>query len=111
MDNVNLKVIGNRLKAKRKELHITQDTMAEQLKITTFFISRIENGKSNMSLSVLNDLCQYLELDMAEVVRGTNPGKKNYLDEDVAKRLEQLSPKQKEMLLDIMDTFIKHSKD
>ena len=107
MDNVNLKVIGNRLKAKRKELHITQDTMAEQLKITTFFISRIENGKANMSLSVL----KYLDLDMSEVVRGANPSQENYLDEDVAKRLEQLSPKQKEMILDIMDTFINHSKD
>lgn len=111
MENVNLKIIGNRLKAKRKELHITQDVMAEQLKITTFFISRIENGKANMSISVLNDLCSYLKLDMSEVVRGTNPSQVNYLDEDVAKRLQQLSPKQKEMILDIIDTFIKHSKD
>lgn len=111
MNQINLKVIGQRLKTKRKELHITQDMMAKQLNITTFFISRIENGKTNMSIEVLYDIYQYLELDIADVVKDSNPVSKSYLDSDIKQRLNQLTPKEKDMILDIMDTFIKHSKD
>ena len=109
MENLNLKLIGQRLKTQRKQLNITQEDMSEDLKITTYFISRIENGKSNISITLLNDICNYLQMDITDVFQGTNTQNDSYLEKDIAKRYMKMDAKQKDLILEIMDSILKHT--
>ena len=39
---IDYKLIGNRIKKKRKELNLTQEQLANDLNLTTFYISKID---------------------------------------------------------------------
>ena len=40
--NIDYKLIGQRITKHRKKLHITQEKLAEQLDVSTAFVSKIE---------------------------------------------------------------------
>ena len=54
--------MGIRIKARRKELHITQSQLAERLDISNNHMSSIENGREKPSLDVFIQMC--IELDI-----------------------------------------------
>ena len=49
--------MGNRIKTRRKELHIKQADLAESLDISTNHISSIENGREKPSLDAFIKIC------------------------------------------------------
>lgn len=110
MKALNLKLIGKRIRTQRKKLKITQEQMSEDLKITTYFISRIENGKANMSIVVLSDICDYLNLDITEVFSGVSPNNQQYLEEEITTKIQQLDANQRELALEMIDAIIRHTK-
>ena len=54
----------------RKEKNLTQEQLAEKLGITNKSVSRWENGKNMPDYSILKDLCEILEVDVNELLRG-----------------------------------------
>ena len=54
--------MGNRIKTRRKELHINQNQLAERLDISNNHMSSIETGKEKPSLDVFTQIC--IELDV-----------------------------------------------
>ena len=55
---MNVKVIfGENLKLYRKSHNLTQEVLAEKLEITPTHLSRIENGKSFVTVELLDALC------------------------------------------------------
>lgn len=54
--------MGNRIKLRRKELHIKQSELAEQLDISNNHISSIENGREKPSLDILIKICDELKV-------------------------------------------------
>lgn len=54
--------MGNRIKTRRKELHIKQADLAESLDISTNHISSIENGREKPSLDAFIKICIYLNV-------------------------------------------------
>lgn len=71
-------LIGKRIKNKRTELKITQEQMANDLNLSTFYISKIENGKSCATLDTLSVISNYLNLDIGYLISGTSKLEKNY---------------------------------
>lgn len=61
-----LENIGKQIKARRRELHMTQNKLSIESGISQATISEIERGKTNVSIGVLSRLCAYLycELDV-----------------------------------------------
>jgi transcriptional regulator with XRE-family HTH domain len=51
-------MIGEWIKAERKSANITQETLAERIGAKKSFISRIENGKTDIQLSTLYRLME-----------------------------------------------------
>jgi len=47
--------IGTRLKQRRKEMHIKQTEMAKELGVSQTYLSNIEGGKANCSITLLVD--------------------------------------------------------
>ena len=59
---IQYEVIGQRIKQRRKELHITQQEMAEHLDISNNHMSSIENGRQKPSLETLLQICDFLKV-------------------------------------------------
>ena len=67
---MDLNKISNFIKAKRKELGITQDELAEKLFVTEKAISRWETGRGTPDISLLLPLSKELNIDVSELLNG-----------------------------------------
>ncbi|NCE63482.1 XRE family transcriptional regulator [Pseudoflavonifractor sp. 524-17] len=63
--------VGRLIAQCRKEKHLTQAQLAEQLGITDQAVSKWETGKCLPDPSIMLDLCQILDLTGDELLRGT----------------------------------------
>ncbi len=61
MTDLNFQTIGRKIKERRKDLHITQEAIANYLDINPSHISNIECGRANPSLTILVKIANYLE--------------------------------------------------
>jgi len=52
--------LGEKIKARRKELRITQPHLAELAKISTNTLYKLERGQGNPSLAVVNSIAEVL---------------------------------------------------
>ena len=59
MDYISL---GRRVNKRRRELHMTQEQLAEKLKLSTSFLGHIERGTRKASLETLIALCNALNV-------------------------------------------------
>lgn len=59
-----IKKIGDRIKARRKELKITQPHLAELAKISPNTLYKLEKGQGNPSLEVLSKVAEVLGLEL-----------------------------------------------
>ena len=62
-----------RLKNIRTEKNITQEEIANRIGVTKSFISRVEKGTRDISLSLSSDIADYLDISLDELAgRDTN---------------------------------------
>jgi transcriptional regulator with XRE-family HTH domain len=54
--------MGARIKARRKELHLTQGQLAELCGLSASFLGHIERGTRNASIETLEGLCKALNV-------------------------------------------------
>lgn len=50
--------LGNRIRDRRKEIHLSQEKVAERAGVSTNTISRIEGGQSAMSIEIFMKLVE-----------------------------------------------------
>lgn len=70
MDNFQIDM-GMRMKAARKELHLTQEDMAEKLGVSVKHYSGIERGVAGISLDTLVNVSNILNVSLDYLVKGT----------------------------------------
>jgi len=56
--------IGSNIAARRHELNLTQEELAYSADIDRTYIGYIENGKQNITLSMLNKIAKALNMDI-----------------------------------------------
>ena len=62
--------IGRRVRAARARRGLTREKLAEQLDLSTLFLSYIECGQKGMSLSTFTNLCRVLNVSADELLFG-----------------------------------------
>ena len=62
--------IGQFISTKRREKNLTQEQLAEKLNVSNKTISKWENGKCMPDYSVIELLCQELDITLAELLDG-----------------------------------------
>lgn len=72
MYNIDYKAMGQRVRAKRLELGLTQEKLAEQAEISTSHVGEIERGTSICSLAVIVNIATILGLNLDNLVKGIN---------------------------------------
>jgi len=108
MTELNFQVIGQKIKERRKALHITQESIANYLDINPSHISNIECGRANPSLTILVKIANFLECSVDFFISQEytfEPGGegKSSLDEKIMEKLKYSSEETKEKILKIMD--------
>ena len=99
-------MIGKRIKNKRTESKITQEKMSNDLNLSTFYISKIENGKSCPTLDTLSIIANYLELDLAFLITGTSTLEKNYYLTQLDEICSKATNKQLNLIIKIAKTIL-----
>lgn len=75
--DVSMESIGERIKARRKELQLTQTDIFEMCGIRSGALSRIENGTSVPSIILFYRIAEVLQCDMDWLMTGVSPNVKN----------------------------------
>ena len=104
---MNQQATGKFIAQKRKEKNLTQEQLAEKLGVSNKTISKWETGKCMPDYSVIKNLCEELEITVAELMDGECAEEKSvraYDDEqimDLLKRTQELE-KQKNLLYGVI---------
>ncbi|MFA5341985.1 MAG: helix-turn-helix transcriptional regulator [Clostridia bacterium] len=67
---INYKNIGQRIKAKRKLLNLTQHQLSEISQISPAYISRIEGGMQNVTLETFDKVASAINEDTIYLITG-----------------------------------------
>lgn len=104
---MNQQLTGKFIAHKRKEKNFTQEQLAEKLGVSNKTVSKWETGKCMPDYSVIKNLCDELEITVAELMDGECSEEKSvrvYDDEqivDLLKRTQELE-KQKNLLYGVI---------
>lgn len=63
MENYDSKILGERIKSRRKELRMSQEELGNRIGFTKSSISRIEHGDRAVSFENINKIASVLEVD------------------------------------------------
>lgn len=63
-------VFGNRVRARRHELGLSQEHLANEAKLHRTYIGSVERGERNVSLSNIVAIATALKLSPSELLRG-----------------------------------------
>ena len=70
MNNKTTKIynLGRKIFARRKELGVSQNTLAEKLDISREHLAKIETAKRTVSLDLLIDIAESLDTSVKELI-------------------------------------------
>ena len=99
--------LGERIRQKRKDSHLSHETFAEKAGISVNTVSRIEGGQAAMSVEIFAKLVEVLDTDANELLGRKPMG--NREDDPAAKtiaRIRRLKPKEQRIVLKTMKTLM-----
>ena len=102
MDNL-LKDMGKRIFDRRKQLNMTQETLAELAHVTPQTISTAELGQKAMRPETILKVCDALHISTEYLLRGVITETDSSL---LMEKISTLTPKQYRHFEDILDSFI-----
>jgi transcriptional regulator with XRE-family HTH domain len=65
-----LKKIGNRIKEARNSKGLSQEEVAFRADMDRAYLSEIESGLKNLSVSVLLKICKAIEIKPEDIIKG-----------------------------------------
>lgn len=99
--------LGERIRQKRKDSHLSQETFAEKAGISVNTVSRIEGGQAAMSVEIFAKLVEVLDTDANELLGRKPMG--NREDDPAAKtiaRIRRLKPKEQRIVIKTMKALM-----
>lgn len=103
---IDYKLIGKRIKAKRKQAGLSQAQLAEQLFYTTGYISQLERGISRPNLDTLGNICSVLCCDITDLLKDSARNSYDYMTDEINELYEKLSQEERHMLYQILKTYV-----
>lgn len=108
--NVDYKLIGNRIKTKRKENNKTQEQLSEELSVTVGYVSQLERGITKPNLEFLAKLSSCLNCDISYFISDTVVSKYDYLRGEFTQNFSKLKDNEKQLVMDLIESIIKNRK-
>ncbi len=107
MDDL-LNQMGLRLVTRRKQLHLTQEELAERADMTTQTISTAETGKKALRPENIIKLCAALDISTDYLLLGTIDTHDHNL---LIQKVSQLTPSQYRYLEDMINAYLSALKE
>ena len=104
---VDYRLIGTKIKARRREIKLTQEKLAEALSVSVGYVSQVERGMTKISLDLLARIGAALECDMTRFLSDSAVSDSGYLKSDLMEKYDRLTAGQKRMLLGFLDVMLK----
>jgi len=89
--------VGASVKAARSRRGVTRRNLARHASISERYLTELEAGRANASLSVIHRVAQALGLSIGELIPGQAPDA-----EEISSRLASLKPQRRQRVLDIL---------
>jgi transcriptional regulator with XRE-family HTH domain len=67
------RALGDRVRARRNDLGLTQEALAERARVHRTYVGGVERAKYDVGVSKLLDLADALGVDPGDLVRGLKP--------------------------------------
>ena len=94
--------IGQRIRKVRKAQKISQETLAEKIGISVTHMSHIETGNTKLSLPVLVDLAEALEVRTDELLYNGNVIERSAAIDSIVQLLDSCTTQQIRIIEDII---------
>ena len=92
--------IGQSIRRRRKEKHLTQESLAANVETSAQYISRIERGQVCPSLEFLYRLSAALECPIYSLLPSTAPSAStSFFSQELASQLNSCTPQQQQFLM------------
>ena len=110
---IDYKQAGQRIRAQRKRLGITQEELSEKIHKTPSFYSQIETGSRKAGINTFVSISQELSISLDYILGNTSDelliGGFDDIEYKIFHRLKSFSAKEKEFVLDIIKSMEKLS--
>lgn len=107
-DLMNKLLLGDQIRRVRKEKGLTQEKLSELAGITPNYLGEIERGIKTPGTDVLAKLSEALQVSMDYLLRNEVESGKHYIYDELTRKLENLTPKQRKTAVDILEAYIKN---
>ena len=99
--------IGSRIKQARNQKRITQEQLADMVDVSVQYVSDLERGVTGSSVSTIIRICQVLDVSSDYLLLGktSNP------DPVLEQKLQNVTPRQKAAILEILDKVLNFSEE
>lgn len=98
--------LGKRLRQIRIQKGFTQQALAQKADIGVVYLGEIERGLKMPSLSVFIKIVEALGVSADYVLWEELSSGSTYICNEITKKMESLSPKQRKTIADILDVYI-----
>lgn len=95
-------VIGKRIRAIRKSRNLSQEQLAEKIWISTTHMCHIETGSTKLSLSVLVDIAEALQVGTDEILSTQPYIEKGHTSNEIHALIQSCTTAQSRVLLDLL---------
>lgn len=105
MDKV---ALGAKIREARLKKDLTQEVLAEKADIGVIYLGEIERGLKMPSMNVFIRLVIALDISADYILRDELPSGRDYVFDELTKKLENLTPQQRKAAADILDAYIRN---
>lgn len=102
MFKINYYTIGQRIRTIRKAHALSQEELASRIDISTTHMSHIETGNTKLSLQVLVDIAQELNVSTDELLFETETQKHNKIKPEISSFIDSCTPQESTVLQDVL---------
>ena len=104
---IDFTLIGKRIQTKRKQIHKTQENLAEYLDVSVGYVSLVERGKTKISLETLSKTADFLQCPISELIENASTANQNYMYYEINEKIKMLNSSEKEMLFGMIELYLK----
>ena len=98
--------IGERIREKRRERHLSQEALAEKVGVSPITISRIECGQTAMSIEIFCEIIQALGVNAEELLGDKSYGTESKEIDQMVFRIRHLKKSDQEIVLHTVGALI-----
>ena len=107
-DEMDKVALGGKLREARKAKGYTQEALAEKADIGVMYLGEIERGIKMPSMNIFIKLIEALDISADYVLRDELSSGKEFVFDEITKKLEKLTPQQRKAATDILDAYIRN---